>query len=186
MGFACEEDARRVLAVLPKRFEKHGLTIHPDKTRLVSFERPDRASKRTPSQERGNAPGHLTCWGSRTSGAVAERELGGETEDVAESIQPGAGSLSQWCRQNRHLPIAEQHHTLCQKLTGHFGYYGITGNSVALSRFRHEAIHVWRRWLSRRERDGDIPWEKFTRLLARYPLPPPIAIHSVCRLAASS
>ena len=42
MGFACEEDARRVLDVLPKRLGKYGLTIHPDKTRLVPFERPDR------------------------------------------------------------------------------------------------------------------------------------------------
>ena len=37
MGFACEEDARRVLEVLPKRFGKYGLTLHPDKTRLVPF-----------------------------------------------------------------------------------------------------------------------------------------------------
>src|SRR5215469_14970104 len=44
MGFTCEEDARRVMDVLPKRFEKYGLTIHPDKTRLVPFERPHHAS----------------------------------------------------------------------------------------------------------------------------------------------
>jgi RNA-directed DNA polymerase len=43
MGFACEEDARRVMDVLPKRFEKYGLTIHPEKTRLVPFERPSDA-----------------------------------------------------------------------------------------------------------------------------------------------
>ncbi|MBV8578118.1 MAG: group II intron reverse transcriptase/maturase, partial [Acetobacteraceae bacterium] len=40
MGFTREEDARRVMEVLPKRFEKYGLTIHPEKTRLVPFERP--------------------------------------------------------------------------------------------------------------------------------------------------
>jgi RNA-directed DNA polymerase len=40
MGFACEEDARRVLEVLPKRFGKYGLSLHPDKTRLVPFQRP--------------------------------------------------------------------------------------------------------------------------------------------------
>ncbi len=40
MGFACEEDARRVLEVLPKRFGKYGLALHPDKTRLVPFQRP--------------------------------------------------------------------------------------------------------------------------------------------------
>src|SRR6185369_16663648 len=40
MAFACESDARRVLEVLPKRFSKFGLTIHPEKTRLVRFVRP--------------------------------------------------------------------------------------------------------------------------------------------------
>ena len=54
MGFACEEDARRVLDVLPKRFGKYGLTIHPDKTRLVPFERP---SGRSGSAGGGPRPG---------------------------------------------------------------------------------------------------------------------------------
>src|SRR4029077_7187459 len=40
MGFACEADARRVLGVLPQRFGKYGLTIHPETTRLVPFPRP--------------------------------------------------------------------------------------------------------------------------------------------------
>ena len=69
MGFACEEDARRVLAVLPKRFEKYGLTIHPEKTRLVPFERPRPCRKRTGTRRSGRPQGHLTCWGSRTTGA---------------------------------------------------------------------------------------------------------------------
>src|SRR5260370_11295425 len=46
MGFACEEDARRVLEVLAKRFGKYGLTLHPDKTRLVPFRRPSTQSTR--------------------------------------------------------------------------------------------------------------------------------------------
>ena len=48
MGFTCEEDARRVLDVLPKRFGKYGLTIHPDKTRLVAFRPPGRSDRRRP------------------------------------------------------------------------------------------------------------------------------------------
>jgi hypothetical protein len=35
MGFTQEGDARRVREVLPKRFGKYGLTIHPDKTRFM-------------------------------------------------------------------------------------------------------------------------------------------------------
>ncbi|WP_246196645.1 group II intron maturase-specific domain-containing protein [Aquisphaera giovannonii] len=98
----------------------------------------------------------------------------------------GLAAISEWCRLNRHLPLEDQHRTLSQKLRGHFAYYGITGNSAALSLFRHLATCIWRRWLSRQRRDRDTPWAEFNRLLKRYPLPPPIPIHSVCRPAASS
>src|SRR6201998_49890 len=37
--FQYKEDAVKVMEVLPKRFAKYGLTIHPEKTRLVEFER---------------------------------------------------------------------------------------------------------------------------------------------------
>ena len=40
MGFEREEDAQRVYAVLPKRFGKYGLNLHPTKTRLIPFARP--------------------------------------------------------------------------------------------------------------------------------------------------
>ena len=40
MVFENESDARRVMSVLPKRFAKYGLAIHPDKTKLIDFRRP--------------------------------------------------------------------------------------------------------------------------------------------------
>ena len=40
MVFETEEDAHRVAEVLPKRFERYGLRLHPEKTRLVRFTRP--------------------------------------------------------------------------------------------------------------------------------------------------
>ena len=186
MGFACEEDARRVLAVLPKRFAKYGLTIHPEKTRLVPFERPDRAPKR-PDEERREPPGtfdllgftHFWSWSRKGSPVVKRRTS-------RSRFSRGLRSLKEWFRGNRHLDVRAQHQRLSQKLVGHFAYYGITGNSVALSRFRWSAVRLWRRSLSRRRRDGSIAWDRFKRFLGRYPLPPPIAIHSVCRPAASS
>ena len=70
MGFSCEEDARRVMDVLPKRFEKYGLTIHPEKTRLVPFERPSDRPKRSGTSGEDRPRGHSTCWGSLTTGAA--------------------------------------------------------------------------------------------------------------------
>ncbi|WP_406699143.1 reverse transcriptase domain-containing protein [Singulisphaera sp. Ch08] len=133
IGFACEEDARRVMAVLPKRFAKYGLTIHPDKTRLVPFERPNRASQQ-PTEAPREPPGAFDLLGfthfwsySLKGNPVVKRRTS------RSRFSRGLRSLKEWFRQHRHLDMAAQHQTLCQKLTGHFAYYGITGNSVALS-----------------------------------------------------
>ncbi|MFY0574956.1 group II intron reverse transcriptase/maturase [Cystobacter fuscus] len=61
--FEREEDARRVMEVLPKRMEKYGLTLHPEKTRLVEF-RPPR-----PENRGQGGPGASTYWASSTTGA---------------------------------------------------------------------------------------------------------------------
>jgi RNA-directed DNA polymerase len=186
MGFSHEGDARRVMTVLPKRFAKYGLTIHPDKTRLVPFERPNHGPT-PPDAKRQEPPGTFDLLGfthfwsrSRYGNWVVKQK----TSDSR--FSRGLKSISQWCRLNRHHPLATQHRTLCQKLRGHFAYYGITGNSVALTRFRWFVTGIWRKWLSRRRRKGTIPWDTFYRLLGRYPLPPPVAIHSVYRPVASS
>jgi hypothetical protein len=185
MGFAREEDAWRVMEVLPKRFEKYGLTIHPEKTRLVPFERPGHAlSERSPGVR--TPPGSFDFlafthyWARSRKGTwVVKRKTAGSR------FRRGLKALSEWCRKNRHQPLREQHRTLSQKLRGHFAYYGITGNSVALGRFRTAATGIGKRWLSRRRRHGGrMTWERLNRFLKRQPLAAVIAIHSVCRPAA--
>jgi RNA-directed DNA polymerase len=93
----------------------------------------------------------------------------------------GFAAVAQWCRTNRHQALAFQQHALSQKLRGHFAYYGITGNAAALSQFRSGVVELWRKWLGRRHRGGEVAWEQMHRLLKRYPLPPAIAVHSVYR-----
>ena len=184
IGFSDEQDAQRVLAVLPKRLGKYGLTLHPDKTRLVPFQKPAREAARK-SGPNGSGPGTFDLlgfthyWGkSRNGNWVVKRKT------ASNRFTRALRSISRWCKHNRHRPIAEQHQTLCQKLRGHFGYYGITGNSRLLSRFRYEVTHVWRRWLARRKRGGRPSWSRFEMLLERYPLPAAVAVHSVYRSVA--
>ena len=74
---------------------------------------------------------------------------------------------------------------LARKLQGHFAYYGITGNSSAIARFRFVVVETWCKWLQRRSWKSRLTWDRFHELLARYPLPPARAIHSVYRLAAT-
>ncbi len=182
MGFACEEDARQVWDVLPKRFGRYGLTIHPEKTRLVPFRPPSRPHGQDAAGDRRPGTfdllGFTHYWGlSRKGFWVVKRRT------ASTRFRRAVTRIAQWLRIHRHDPVAEQHQTLWQKLQGHFGYYGITGNGEALSRFRYTVVCLWRKWLQRRKRCGFLSWDRFQRLLGRYPLPAAVVVHSVYRRA---
>ena len=94
--------------------------------------------------------------------------------------------MGKWLRSARHQPIAEQHQKLCQKLQGHHQYFGITGNSEALSRLTFVVTRLWFKWLRRRSHGAKKRnWEWFAGLLERFPLPAPIAVHSLYRRCAN-
>jgi group II intron reverse transcriptase/maturase len=176
MVFASEEDARRVRKVLAKRFEKYGLSLHPEKTRLLHFGRP---SPRGPRPETFDFLGFTHYWGRSRRGKPAVLR-----KTARDRFTRSLRAIAQWCRRQRHLPLVEQHRELGRKLRGHYAYYGITGNQPALSRLRHETQRVWRKWLDRRSQRARMTWERFWRVSARYPLPPARVVHSVYRLVA--
>ena len=174
MGFACEEDARRVLDVLPKRFGKYGLTIHPDKTRLLPFVRPDRVPAASggqsgPQPESFDFLGFTHFWSRSKRGPwVVKRKTAGSR------FRRAVKRIAVWCRLNRHLPLAVQYRALRQKLRGHFGYYGgVIGNSRALWCFRKWVQVIWQKWLARRGGSGSWSWARMQSVLGRYVLPTP-------------
>jgi RNA-directed DNA polymerase len=179
--FEREEDARRVLAVLSKRFEKYGLRLHPEKTRLVDFRSPPRTGEGDSQRERSFALlGFTHFWGrSRKGRWVVKRKT------AKDRFTRGLREIGCWCRAHRHWSVAAQHAALHRKLQGHYAYYGITGNVRALGRFVHELERLWRKWLNRRSWHTRMTWEKFARLLKQYPLPQPRVVHSVYRRAAT-
>jgi len=181
LGFAREDDARRVLAVLPKRFGKYGLTIHPEKTRLVPFVRPPRRS--APAGSAGaEHPGSFDFLGFTHFWSRSKQGLWVVKRKTAGSrFRRALRTIAAWCRQNRHLPVAVQHQALWRKLRGHFGYYGgLIGNGRSLWCFRQRVQVLWRKWLSRRSGTARLPWERMTALLARFVLPTPPGWVSPC------
>lgn len=179
MCFSEETDARRVMKVLPERFGRYGLTLHPDKTRLIGFKRPP-FGPNGPKSGTFDLLGFTHYWGRSQKGNWVIKQ-----KTATERFSRSQRALSQWCQVNRHLPIGEQHGMLVKKLRGHYGYYGITGNSEALKRFRHEASRTWKKWLERRSQRGKRGWDWFNMLLTRYLLPLPIPVHSILRHAAN-
>jgi RNA-directed DNA polymerase len=82
-----------------------------------------------------------------------------------------------WCRNNRHRPIAVQHAHLSAMMRGHYAYYGVTGNSRRVRWYAHQVVRIWQRWLSRRDRQSAYTWTRLTAFLKQRPLPPPRIIH---------
>jgi group II intron reverse transcriptase/maturase len=177
--FVLEQDARRVEEVLGKRFAKYGLRLHPEKTRLVRFERPPRGRKpeRHERPETFDLLGFTLHWGkSRKGNWVVQRKT------MSSRLSRARHRISMWCRDNRHLPIQEQHAALSRKLRGHDAYYGVTGNYRRLELLRLWLRRDWLKWLRRRSRAAARQnWGWMEGVLKRFPLPPPTIVHSVYR-----
>lgn len=182
--FETEGDARKVMDVLPKRFGKYGLRLHPEKTRLVRFTKPRGGAK--PPGSDPDHPGSFELlgfthfWGrSRKGYWVVKRKT------AKSRFSRTLRRLNEWCRVNRHLPVREQHQTLSRKLRGHDAYYGITGNFPALGVLRYWVERIWHKWLSRRSWHGRITWKVMSRLLkGPLRLPKARVVHSVMPSAA--
>ena len=172
LAFTNQRDAQRVFAVLDKRFAKFGLTIHPEKTRLVRFERPRRDNNSDDNDsgkpETFDLLGFTWHWGRTRRGGWAVK-----TRTAASRIRRTITRIDDWCRKHRHDPIAQQCVTLRRKLHGHYHYFARPGNYYSLSRVYQGVLRAWQKWLSRRSRAAYIPWVRFEQLLVRHPLPPP-------------
>jgi len=168
IGFERRDDAKRVMAVLGKRMAKYGLTLHPDKTRLIEFVRPRR------SQQRGKGPGSFDFlgftlfWRRSRKGAWVP---GMKTRSA--KLQKTTKAIGEWCRRHRHLPLKEQHVALCRRLRGHYNYFGVNGNWHSMARLRWQTGRLWHKWLRRRSQRTRMTWERFNDLLKVYPLPRP-------------
>ena len=146
-GFAQEQDARRVMDVLPKRFGRYGLTVHPTKTRLVGFTRPHITGSQDCRPDTFDFLGFTHYWGrSYRGGWVIKRKT------ASSRLRRGIESIRTWCRDYRHQPLGEQHAQLSLKLRGHYAYYGVTNNQRSLQAFREQVHRLWCKWLSRRNR----------------------------------
>src|SRR5258708_9467148 len=89
----------------------------------------------------------------------------------------GVAAVNGWCRKNRRWSLRDQHRHLSSMMRGHFAYYGVGGNSRRLRWFANQVVRIWRKWLSRRDRQGVVTSTHLNELLARHPLPPVNIFH---------
>jgi group II intron reverse transcriptase/maturase len=169
IGFERQDDAERVLAVLHKRMARYGLTLHPDKTRLIPFARPRYGENGRSGSGTFDFLGFTMYWCRTRRGGW---RLGMKTRKAR--TQRALVALGEWCRRHRHLPLKDQHAALSRRLRGHFRYFGVNGNARSLQQVRFRTERLWLKWLQRRSQRGRrLTWERFGAYLKAHPLPPP-------------
>lgn len=166
IAFEHEHDARRVEAVLGKRLARFGLTLHPDKTRLLPFGRPSLFSNRGPGTF--DFLGFTFHWKRGRSGSW---RMACKTRRA--SLRRAIVSVNDWCRRHRHQSLKDQHLALCRRIQGHFNYFGVNDNTRSLMRVSQAAEKSWFKWLRRRSDRKRLTWPRYVAILSRHPLPRP-------------
>jgi group II intron reverse transcriptase/maturase len=168
--FQYRDDAERVRKALEGRLAKHGLKLNAEKTKLIEFGRFAEAN----AHRRGGRPETFDFLGfTHICGKSRKGKFLVQRKTAAKRLRRSMKRVAEWCRDNRHLPMEEQHQQMSAKLRGHYNYYGLTGNLRSLKRMAWHARRTWKKWLDRRSQRGRMPWQRFEEVLARYPLPEP-------------
>jgi RNA-directed DNA polymerase len=174
IGCALAGDARRMMAVLPKRFARFGWRMHPTKTALLAVGRPEAR----PGADQGN--GTCDFLGLTHDWARSRRGFGVITRRTARKrLGRAKKAWWRWCHTPRHTPLQDQYHMLCLKRRGHFRDDGLRGNFRLLEEVRRYAEKAWRYGLRRRSSKTPTRWEKCQKLLETSVRPTPKIVHNL-------
>jgi group II intron reverse transcriptase/maturase len=161
--FRYREDAERFYRALPKRLGKFGLSISEEKTRIVRF-----TKHRMHDQSRFDFLGFEFRWSKNRSGKPQVKR-----RTSRKKLRQSLRNFSEWCRENRNLPLRLLFSTLNSKLRGYYNYYGVIDNSVSLWEFFYHAVKTLFKWLNRRSQRRSYNWQGFKAMLEHYRLERP-------------
>jgi RNA-directed DNA polymerase len=174
------QDAEELEKLLRERFAKFGLTLHPEKTRTISFGRSERENAR----REGRRPNTFDFLGF-THYAGRSRKgtflLGRKTS--RKKFRKACHEIVAWLQQVRNTrPLREIWDELAAKLRGHYSYYGVSGNSRMIQKFGYVVIRAVQKWLNRRSQRRSFPWKRLKDYLKHYPLPRPRIVYRMYQL----
>ena len=176
-----QDDAQHILEALRERFTQFDLALHPEKTRVISFGRYERQNAQR-QKRRPNTFDFLGFTHYCDRSRRGKFMVGHQTS--RKKFRKKCGELNDWLKAVRNrCPVKEWWPVLKAKLTGHYQYYGISGNMRLLSRFYWLTVRLAMKWLNRRSQKHSFSWEGFEAYLKHYPLPKPRIVHNLYTLS---
>lgn len=169
--FQTEADAKRFRQAMEERLNQFGLEIAPEKTQSIEFG--PFAIKRAKARGEKAATFDFLGFTHYCSRSRNGKRFRMKRKTISKRLTAKLKAYKAWLKSNRNLPTPDIIRKTVSKLRGHYGYYGVTDNSKGISAYFYQVRGLLYKWLNRRGKKGCYSWEKFAKLLARYPLPTP-------------
>jgi group II intron reverse transcriptase/maturase len=166
VGFEHRHEAERFLAELRERFAKFGLTLHPDKTRLIEFGRfadKNRRDRGDGKPETFNFLGftHI-CAKNRRGWFTVLRQT------MRKRLQAKLSEVRIELKRRLHDVVPDVGAYLRSVVLGYNRYYGVPRNGPALFRFRKAIFHTWHWVLRRRSQRRSFSWKRMVGYAQRW------------------
>jgi RNA-directed DNA polymerase len=171
-----EDDAKMIIGELRERFAKFELELHPEKTRVIGFGRFEEQKAKRENRKAGTFDflgfTHY-CGKSRKGNFLVGRKTSGKKfRRKCKAMRAWIKSIRSACKVKDWWPL------LKAKLTGHYEYYGVSGNTLSMEKFFRVTKCLVFKWLNRRSQRKSFTWEDFDNYFERFPLPKPHITHS--------
>jgi group II intron reverse transcriptase/maturase len=174
--FETKSDAEAFMREMTGRLGKFGLEVEPSKTKLIRFGRwaaTDNRDERK-ANETFNFLGFTHFLGKSKRGNFL---VGRQTE--GKRIRKKLREVRDKLKFLRNKGGAAMYKYAQQQLSGHFQYFGVSGNYRAISKYRDRVSRILFTWINRRSQRKSIPWERFGPLLKAGLLPKPRIYHDM-------
>ena len=172
-----KEDAEKILALLEERLNKFGLDLAKEKTRAIEFGRYAVVNAR----KKGKKPDTFDFLGFThycDKSRKGKFKVGRKTQ--RKKLNAALKKMNDWLKSVRNLvELKEWWKTLVAKISGHYGYYGISGNYTSIARFYERSYRLAYKWINRRSQKKSMNWEQFSQYVKQFPLPKPVIKHNL-------
>ena len=180
VGFQHRSEAERFRSTLAPRLERFGLTLHPEKTRMIEFgryaaERRSRRGEGKPETFDFLGFTHRCGKNGKTGYFVVERET------VKKRLRAKLKEIRERLRKAMHVPVTEVGRWLRSVVQGYYNYHAVPGNLRRLRAFHTEVERTWLWVLRRRGQKHRLSWNRYRTLCRRW-IPRPQILHPFPRV----
>lgn len=166
MGFQDRKEAEIYMTELKDRLEKFGLSLHPDKTRLIRFGRfaEQQCSKLNEGRPRTfDFLGFTHYCGKTRAGKFCLKR-----KTSLKKRRSKIREVKVELRKRLHDPQKDVAAYLLTVVRGHINYYAVPFNFRQIKLFVQEIKRLWYRALCRRSQKKNLNWKKFGKFVDNF------------------